>query len=538
LLAASGEAVLPSTVDVFINGRQVANQAVPPGPFTVDNLPAISGAGEMQVVVTDTLGRQQVISQPYYSGANLLRAGLDQYSFELGSVRRDYGLSSVAYGDMLASGTFRRGLTDSLTVGAHGEAQASGAAAAGLEGAWRVGTLGVLNSTAAIGGDRRGTGWLGGFGFEHSGRRLSLIAGTQFRSSAFSQVGDSVLATRPKLRSFVGASFNLRRAGSIQLAYGKQSFWDAPEAQTIGLSFSLSVGRAGYLGLYAGHSLAGGDQTDILLNWTMSFGERRSASASGVVTRDRAAGSHSTATVAMQQSLPAGSGSSWYLSASTDELQRASYAYQGHAGLIGVEYARSGQVDGLRASATGGVALTAAGVMPARRLDSSFAVVQVADYEGLTVYVDNQPVGKTDNKGRVLIDGLRAYESNAVSVDPTEVPMDASLSVAKMTLTPAYRSGPLVAFPVERSHAVVLRLVRDDGSFVPAGAAVAVEQRSYPVGMDGLAYIEEIGNASQAVAHWSGGQCRFVLQRPAGDEPIPDLGRVSCMASTSATPPK
>jgi outer membrane usher protein len=536
MLAASGEAVLPSTVDVFINGRQVANQAVLPGPFTVDNLPAISGAGEMQVVVTDALGRQQVVSQPYYSGVNLLRAGLDQYSLELGSVRLDYGQRSGAYGDMLLAGTFRRGLTNSLTLGAHAEAESSGVGAAGLDAALQVGTLGVLGSTVAIGGNGAGAGWLSGFGFEHRGRWLGFSAGSQFSSNDFAQVGDLALANKPKLRSFVGASVNLQRGGSVQLAYGRQSFWDAPEAQTIGLSYTLSLGRAGFLGLYASHSLASDDRSDVMLSWTVSFGDRRSASASGGFTRDREASSRSNATVAMQQSLPAGSGSSWFLSASTDELQRAGYAYQGSAGLVGVEYARTGQVAGLRASATGGVALTEAGIMPARRLDGSFAVVQVADYEGLTVYVDNQPVGKTDSKGRVLIDGLRAYESNMVSLDPTEVPMDASLSVARMDLTPAYRSGPLVSFPVERSHAAILRLVRDDGSFVPAGSAVMLGQRSYPVGLDGLAYLEEIGSASEAMARWSGGQCRFELQRPVSDEPIPDLGRVSCRPTVSVAP--
>ena len=73
LLAAQGEALVPSTVDVFVNGRQVASAAVPPGPFAIDNVPALTGSGQLQVVVTDVLGRQQVLSQPYYSGMALLR---------------------------------------------------------------------------------------------------------------------------------------------------------------------------------------------------------------------------------------------------------------------------------------------------------------------------------------------------------------------------------------------------------------------------------------------------------------------------------
>ena len=69
--------------------------------------------------------------------------------------------------------------------------------------------------------------------------------------------------------------------------------------------------------------------------------------------------------------------------------------------------------------------------MPARRLEQSFAVVQVADYADLTVFMDNQPVGRTDQKGRVLVAALRPYERNEISVDPTEVPMDGDVSTIR-----------------------------------------------------------------------------------------------------------
>ena len=79
LLAAQGEAVVPSTVDVFVNGQQVASESVPPGPFSIDHLPVLTGAGQLQVVVTDALGREQVTVQPYYSGTALLRRGLNEF---------------------------------------------------------------------------------------------------------------------------------------------------------------------------------------------------------------------------------------------------------------------------------------------------------------------------------------------------------------------------------------------------------------------------------------------------------------------------
>ena len=187
LLYAQGEAIVPSTVDVFVNGRRVASEDVLPGPFTIDRLPPITGAGQMQVVVTDALGRQQVIAQPYYTGPTLLRAGLNEYSFEAGAIREDYALRSNAYGDLVMAGTFRRGITDRFTAEVHAEGQAGGASAAGVDTAWQVGTIGILTLTAAAGGDDE-IGWLGGTGFEHNGQLVSVFARMQYSSEDFAQL--------------------------------------------------------------------------------------------------------------------------------------------------------------------------------------------------------------------------------------------------------------------------------------------------------------------------------------------------------------
>ncbi len=110
----------------------------------------LTGAGQLQVVVTDALGREQVMVQPYYSGTALLRQGLDEFSFELGSARQDYGSSSFAYGDVLGAATFRRGLSDSLTGGVHAEAQMGGSYAVGADAAWQAGTLGIVSTQLAV----------------------------------------------------------------------------------------------------------------------------------------------------------------------------------------------------------------------------------------------------------------------------------------------------------------------------------------------------------------------------------------------------
>ena len=54
----SGEAAVPTSVDLFINGYRSGSTQLQPGPFTLTNLPYINGAGDAVLVTTDALGRQ------------------------------------------------------------------------------------------------------------------------------------------------------------------------------------------------------------------------------------------------------------------------------------------------------------------------------------------------------------------------------------------------------------------------------------------------------------------------------------------------
>ena len=529
LLAAEGEAVVPSTVDVFVNGRPIASEQVPPGPFSIDRLPVLTGAGQLQVVVTDALGRQQVLTQPYYSGSSLLRQDLAEYSVELGSVREDYGSRSFGYGDMIGVASYRRGVTDTLTAGARAEAQANGTYAIGADAAWQAGYAGIVTAQLAAGGDSSGIGFLTGFGIERSGQTFSAFAQMQYASRSFVQSGMAELPFTPRQRTFAGLGLNLGHFGNAQLAYGLQSYYDADTAETIGVNYSVALGGLGYLGLYASRTLSNGGETNLLLTWSMALGNRRTLSSSVQQSSVAPAlGGGLEADVTLQRDLPAGSGLGYRMSLSSADRQDTYLAYQGRAGMAAVEHARRNGQSGLRVGATGALAFTGAGVMPSRQLDQSFAVVQVADYEGLTVFVDNQPVGRTDAQGRVLVEALRPYENNLISLDPTQVPMDGSLAQSEMAVTPAYRSGALVRFPVERALAATIRAVQADGTPVPAGATAHVGEARFPVALDGLLYVEGLRETTQVRIDWNGGQCTLEARRPTGGEPIPDLGDLRC----------
>ena len=187
LPAVRGEAVVPSTVDVYVNGTLRARRDVQPGAFSLRDLPVISGSGDVRLVLRDSLGREQIIQQPYFASEDLLRAGLSAYSVEIGAVREDYGLENFAYGRALAVASLRRGFSDRVTAELRGEF---------LEDQQTVGagmTASVLPSVVLSASlahsEMRGSGTLAQFGVDFDRRAFSAGMRLRAATAAFRQLG-------------------------------------------------------------------------------------------------------------------------------------------------------------------------------------------------------------------------------------------------------------------------------------------------------------------------------------------------------------
>ena len=68
-----GDARLPSSLDLYIDGRLRYQRDLAPGTFRIDDVPVVTGSGEMQMVVTDILGRERIYTQEFYASPELLR---------------------------------------------------------------------------------------------------------------------------------------------------------------------------------------------------------------------------------------------------------------------------------------------------------------------------------------------------------------------------------------------------------------------------------------------------------------------------------
>ncbi len=522
----SGEALQPSTVDLYVDNALRLSQKVPYGPFSIANIPAITGQGQVRVVVRDLLGRESVVSLPYYVSNSLLREGLHDYTYEAGYVRQHYAVENNAYGPPFAAGTHRYGIADDLTAEARLEL-AEGRQTVGGGISWLVPDIGTLNTAAAASRSSLGSGSLLLVGMDRQARRFSFGAQTQASSAAFAQLGLSGPNLPPRRISSARATYSMRSGGSLFASYTKQVNRAQPGIEFVSAGYSLGITNNLFLSMFGLHSLSGEPIRSVGVSLTCALGPRTSANIDW--TRQ---GDESTPSVQVQQSLPQGAGYGYRVRTAGGPHARTDLALaaQNDIGTYGIEAADADGTTGTRLSASGGVSLLGGEVRMSRRLNESFAVVKVGDFPNVPIFLDNQMVAQTDSSGSAVIPALRPYQENAISIQQDALPLDAQVGTLRMSVTLGRRNAKLVEFPVRRSRGALLRLLLEDGSPVPSGALVTVDGHAeeFPVALRGEAYVTDLARENRLRVSWQGRSCTIRFTMPDDGKPLPVLGPFVC----------
>ena len=531
LAVAGGQAALPSTVDVFVNNALVARERVPAGPFSITNIPVVSGSGDVRLVVRDLFGQEQLLTMPFYGGSQLLMAGLDEWTVEGGTERIDFGTASDRYGRGFASATWRRGMTDTLTAEWRVEAsRASQAAGIGLDAL--VGRLGT--ASAAVVASRREDARGGAYaqiGFEHQASAFSAAMRGQWATPDFALVGDTPDAPAPWRQWVAAAGAQFGRAGSLSATWIRQDFRDKPGLRVASASYAFPVFARSSVALVASRAWGEGGNLSIGVSLTVPFGIGDTASLVYNGVRKSATGDRDEGIATVQRSLPAGEGFGYRIAVHTEDEAQVGAAWQGRYGIVGAEVARFRGETAVRANVQGGLGYVGGVAFASRPIRESFAIARVADYAGVEVTVDHQSVGKTGADGTVVLPALRPYDANRVGLVASTIPLDAQVDRLSQDAIPAFRSGILVDLPVRRVRSATFRVRLDDGAWLPAGAIIRIEGRGepFPVGLDGAAYVVGLSARDRLVAEWDGRRCAFELAWPGGADPLPDLGAVRCV---------
>lgn len=521
----AGAAALPSTVDIYVNDALRARQDVLAGPFSIPELPVLSGMGEARVVVRDLLGREQTILAPFYATAQLLRPGLRDFSYEIGALRSGYGMASADYGQWVAVGTERRGISETMTGEVHGEVSKD-RQAAGIGGAWLWPSAGVFS--ASLGGSRsgHGRGAISSLGFQRQTNRLSFGGNVLATTRRFVPLGLRRDPSAARQQAQAHVVLGTSAYGAFGLNYVRQAFRDRRGAELVSANWGFGLGRHGYLRLTLLRDL-NGREVRASAQFSRSLGPDMSMSASATSGSDSR-----SAEVQLQRNLPVGTGVGYRVAAAGGDISRAdgTLLMQNDVGTYGMDVSAVEGRTNYRASVAGGVAAIGNHVFASRTINESFSVVDVPGFADVRVYAANQLVGRTRADGTALIPRLLPYQSNAIRIEQADLPIDATVDALAADAVPYFRSGVLLQFPVRRSRGALVTVLLDDGVVIPSGATARLGHggERFPAGERGEIYLTGLSKENDVRLSWAGQECTLRIPFPDSTDPLPHLGTYVC----------
>ena len=519
----SGTATMPSTVELYINNALVQRTNVDAGPFQLNNVPVPVGQGAVDIRMRDLMGQEQQLSVPYLVTPQLIAAGLTTCDFAAGAIREDYGLENFAYGPGFLSAGLLHGLNSSTTLSAATELLASQLTVRG-GAAWRATRNITVELTPAVSHSAgQGAGGAVDTGFDARWLSTAFAVHWTDASPRYVELGSLAPGERLHTQWAAQASTQVGRAGSVSLLYAWRRSYDAPTTGAATLSYNLSLRRFGSVSVFVSDTHSAGT-TDVLGG--LAFTRYLGRGVTGSVTSTSDNGS-STTDLQVARPAPPDSGWGWALAHARGETNTDGLRLEGRTayGVGDAEVDATSQGTLGIVSWQGGLLWAGGRAWPAQTLAGPAALLVVPDLGGVAVLHDGQPVGRTDESGRIIVPSLRPFEDNTLTLVPEDIPLTALVDSGQVSVRPYSHGVVSVTLAVAATESQVFALRLAPEVFVPPGAAVSLGGHSFPVGTQGITQLPVAHAAADAEVSWPGGHCRIHLPdlaaaRLAGNEPL------------------
>ena len=531
-----GEVVVPSELELYVNGVKQYSGEVPVGPFQMISQPNINGVGNAQLVITDAFGAVRTLNFPFYAAQNLLARGLSDWSVTAGVVREDYGLRSFSYGNTpVASGEWRYGLSDAFTLEAHSEGGAY-LRNAGAGAVWSLGRAGVVSASYAASRWHDQTGSQTAMAYSWNNSRFNLSLSTQRTHDDYRDIasGYGQAPARVSDRALVG--WNSEQLGSFGTSYLRLQYPEIEANRYASAYWNRNFGSNWAFNFSVNQNLDDEADRSFYLGISVNLGERRALNTS----LQRNAGRES-ADIDISQSVPTVGGLSWRVHASHADGSGGNSG-SAEAGWLGDHGRFSGGIAGSAndwygyAGANGGLVLMSGEVFASRTINDAFAVVSTGNITGVPVKLENRLIGTTNKNGRLLVTPLNAWQRNRLAIDPMDLPANMRLGQVEMFAVPSDRAGAEVQFDVHSVRAAVVVLHDANSDPIAAGSNVFLagtpESVTF-VGYDGEVYLDTLGDASTLQISTAGGTCQVSFDYPVTAAPIPRIGPLTCTPENS-----
>jgi len=556
----SGSAAAPTTMDVYVNNVRTFSRDLPIGPYSVANIPGLSGSGNAQVVLRDAQGREVRTNLPFYTGPSLLQEGLFDYSAQAGFARYNYAFLSNTYGRQpLFNASARYGLTKDFTLEGHGEAGA-GLWLGGVgmvTNVFNKGLFSLAGQASHYGGKlglqiyagfetRIGSLSLSASSTRNFGNYLDLATVTARQAIALNTVRQDTLSWLDQSEPTTTGSTTIRDPrpprsidrisigmpgifdrSTIGLSYIHTEQRGQPRSHIVNASYTQVLGKSTALTVNAYADLGPRRDFGVFAGLSMPLGGSGQASVGATHTRAGA-----SATVDASRPLGTEVGSVGYR---IRDMEGARQSYRngaistltpyGRAEVSGEHTKGSGRV---AAEFEGSIAAIGGGIHAGPRIDDAFAVVDTGT-PGVDVFHENRRVGRTDMFGRLVVPGLVSYQRNTISIDPTKLPVNAHVERTQEQVVPASRGGVVMRFGVEAAPASAIVVLHGaDGKPIRAGVKGKLGDAEFVIGHEGRAFIRGLTSTNRVTVELPESECAATFDFKPSESDQVVIGPVTC----------
>jgi outer membrane usher protein len=537
---------VPATVDVYVNGIRVKSLPVDPGTFTLDNIRAVTGGGTVQYVLRDALGGVQSMLTPYYVGVNVLKKGLEDFAISGGFPRVNVGIpQGIPKYDVLGEyqmpaflGYYRRGISDSLTLGARAEGQWGTVLSGGpdIAGTTDIGLFELELAGSAAEAPNWQTGAAAIFTYQYLSRRFGLTGSFRALTSRYAYVQLSPVQDRALYEASASISVPVGTAAALtgQLTFDIPR--DAQPLESIGMFTTVKLTKT----LSVVGQVAFGTESPpqpsfdglLSLSWVPDTLNHMSA---GLSVASGEPGFNA------QYSRSSTFGEDWGMSAAVQVTQATTevsiaHRLQTSSNILQTNFDWLGGVGDLSVNPSGALVWVAGhGWFVSRPITDAFALVRVPGVKNVRIYLNSQMVGRTNEKGEILVPALVSFYGSQLKLASEDVPLNFQLDKDVITIAPPHRGAGFAEFLAKRIHYFRGRVTveRDGKNEIPEYGDLSVRDHDRenlsPLSEKGEFELEGLSTGTHyAEVRYTKGVCKFKLDAKESDASIIDLGIVHC----------
>ena len=510
-----GTARLPSTVELYMNGVKIYNQKVSPGDYVLQTGSQVNYTGNAQIVVEDVLGNRSVRTLPILINNKLLRKGLSEYNIALGKLRYNYYTSSNDYRDFLANLYYRRGLSETTSLGTNisytQDLQNTGIT-------WTQGLpyFVVLDALVINAHSNDGSRFLYGLSLSKEFSRMSLGISSKYAEDNFSYVGDDPLQDNavPKFENFAYVTFSeVPFFQNINMSYAEQKYYQGGsnpfnDDKIFNIGFNRQIGNnisfgLGYFERFGAIKDSGG-----ILNITYNFDTRNKVYLNY-------ASENSNASVQYVHDSGRQVGLDYAIGANRrqdENIASLNVVAKTRAGDLSIQHYQYEHATDSTIGYSGAIAFLDGQVNFTKSINNAFALVKVGNYSDIDVLSALNHVEKTNKKGYAFVHDIVPYIKYDIGFDENQLPIEEKYEVSSKPLTTLNQRGYVVDFPIQ--HTFILTLHPQDingANFKPGSELHLANGDVYPITSDAsvTVYGMTAGTHTMSVLYGDNATCSF-----------------------------